>query len=232
MIASAEHVIQRFEKCGLDRCRDGANASNRLFSRTKAKWIAAADQWLSTPDIPGALLLTAVVADSRPLSEMPLGQAMLDSIEHLTASKAFVRRLLEETLTRQPPTSFFKDFVVEARGEHRGELDLKGLGLWPVVAIGRWVAVSTRMPIAPTLDRLTRGAEIGLLTSDESLTLQGAYKVMFELLFAQEIEAAREGTIASTYVDPKDLDTFSRRQLREAFRVIAKVQARLSSELL
>ena len=76
------------------------------------------------------------------------------------------------------------------------------------------------------------GAESGLLTQDESLTLQGAYKVMFELLFSREIDAVRQGTAASTYVDPKELDTFTRRQLREAFRVIAKVQGRLSSELL
>ena len=146
--------------------------------------------------------------------------------------RRFVRRLLEETLTRQPPTGFIKDFVVEASGEHRGELDLKGLGLWPVVAIGRWVAVCTRMPIASTHDRLARGAESGLLTQDESLTLQGAFKVMFEALFVREIDAFRRGTPASTFIDPKELDTFARRQLREAFRVVAKVQARLSSELL
>ena len=82
-LAAAERVIQRFEKCGLERCQDGANASNRLFSRTKDEWIAAADRWLGNPDSPGALLLTAVVADSRPISGMPLGQAMLAGVEHL-----------------------------------------------------------------------------------------------------------------------------------------------------
>jgi len=231
LLGAAERVIERFEACGLDRCQDGANATNPLFSRTRDDWLAAADRWLSQPDSPGALLLTAVVTDSRPISGLPLGQTMLADVEHLTAHRRFIRRLLEETLTRRPPTGFLKDFVVDASGEHRGELDLKGLGLWPVIAIGRWIAVSTRMSAAGTIDRLARGGATGLLSPDETLTLQGAYKVMFELLFTREIEAVRNGSVASTYVDPKELDSFTRRQLREAFRAITKVQGRLSAEL-
>jgi CBS domain-containing protein len=157
---------------------------------------------------------------------------MLTGVEHLSAHRLFKRRLLEETLTRRPPTGFFKEFVVEANGEHRGELDLKGLGLWPVIAIGRWIAVSTRMSVTTTAQRLERGEQSGLLSRDETMTLSGAYKLMFELLFAREIDAVRQGSPATTYIDPKELDTFTRSQLREAFRAIAKVQGRLSSELL
>ena len=53
---------------------------------------------------------------------------------------------------------------------------------------------------------------------------------MFELQFAREIGDLREGRDRSTYLDPNALDTLTRRHLRESFRAIARVQARLEAE--
>lgn len=122
------------------------------------------------------------------------------------------------------------DFVVEASGRHRGKLNLERDGLGPVVAVGRWIGVTTRSPAASTLDRLAHGADVGLLTVDEADTLRAAYNEMFGLLFRHDVEAARHGSAGSPYVRPESLDTLSRRFLREAFRAIGKVQTRLEAE--
>lgn len=230
LLAAAERVIAGFESCGLRRCADGANASNALFNRSKDVWLRSARRWIEEPDTDGALLLSSMVTDSRPITGLALGRSVTNGIDRLATNRRFLKRMLDEALTARPPNGFVRDFVVEANGRHRGQLDLKRRGIAPVVALGRWIAVTTRMPATSTQDRLEQGAVTGLLTRDEADTLRGAHREMFELLFTREIEAVRAATPPSTYLDPHDLDSLTRRHLRESFRAIAKVQARLEAE--
>jgi CBS domain-containing protein len=81
-----------------------------------------------------------------------------------------------------------------------------------------------------TPQRLRRGAAEGLLTEDESESLVGAYEHLYGLLLEHEVIAIRAGESASTYLDPGELDSLSRRHLRESFRAIAHVQDRLGSQ--
>lgn len=232
LLERTEGVIQAFERCGLRRCADGANASNPLFNRSVEAWLQAARTWFSQPDREGSLLLSSMMTDSRPVTGLGLGRSLNNAVEQLTLNKRFLKRTLDEALARRPPTGFVRDFVVEANGEHRGKLNLKRGGISPVVSIGRWIAVTGRMPMrtTSTQDRLAQGAEVGLLTKDEADTLRGAHREMVELLFSREIEAMRANRAPSIYLDPKELDSLTRRHLRESFRAIARVQGRLETE--
>lgn len=230
MLAVAESVISSIEECGLRRCPDGANATNRVFNRSYGSWVGSAQHWIEHPEAEGALLLSAMVADTRPITGLALGRSLIDSVNEIGASKTFLRQMLDEALATRPPTGFVRDFVVEASGRHRGKLNLKKHGLGPVVALGRWIGVTTRAPVASTLERLTHGADVGLLTADESETLKAAYSEMFALLFRDDVEAARIGKVGSPFLQPESLDTLSRRFLRESFRAITRVQSRLESE--
>ncbi|WP_151083777.1 putative nucleotidyltransferase substrate binding domain-containing protein [Nocardioides cynanchi] len=230
MLAAAERVLTAVERCGLLRCPDGANATEPLFNRSSEAWLAAVRRRIDDPHARGALLLSAIVTDSRPVTGLALGRSVNDAIERQTKSRAFLDRMRAEALAVRPPSGFVRGFVVEANGRHRGQLDLKKRGIGPIVAIGRLLAIATGWPAAPTQDRLEHGAAAGLLTRDEADTLRGAHREMFELQFAREIGDLREGRDRSTYLDPQQLDTLTRRHLRESFRAIARVQARLEGE--
>ena len=139
--SAAREVLRDVQRCGLVLCANGANAHNPLFSRSRSGWIAAARQWQHDPTVENALLLSAMVADSRPLTDLPLGRALTDRIRSHTRTTQFLRALLDEALAWRPPTGFVRDFVVQHTGEHRGRLDLKAGGLMPVVGLARWIAV-------------------------------------------------------------------------------------------
>lgn len=184
LLQVAERALTFLESCGLARCPDGANASNPLFNRSHDAWLSAARHWIDHPESAGALLLSAIVADGRPVTGLALGRRATSSMERIATNRRFLQRMLDEALERRPPTGFVRDFVVEDSGEHRGQLDLKRGGLSPVVALGRWIAVTSRAPAASTQDRLRLGAESGLLTQDEADTLGAAHRDMFDLLYA------------------------------------------------
>jgi CBS domain-containing protein len=232
LLARAEAVLADLESCGLPRCADGANAVNPLFGRSSDDWASAVTRWLAHPDAPQALLLSSIVIDSRPLTEVALGRSVTDVMRGHERSHAFLRDFTKEATAVKPPTGFVRDFVVDHKGRHRGELDLKRGGLLPVAALGRWVAVVTGDSRGGTRDRLRRGLDAGLLTADEADTLDAAFEQVYELLLRRDLVAVAAGAPLTTYVDPRELDTLTRRHLRETFRSIAAIQETVAGDWL
>ncbi len=128
-------------------------------------------------------------------------------------------------------SGFVREFVVDHHGEHRGQLDLKRGSLLPIAALGRWVAVVTGDTRGSTPDRLLRGLDAGLLTQDEADTLGAAFEqVCYELLVRRDLGAISTGAAPTTYVDPRELDSLTRRHLRETFRAIAAIQDAVAAD--
>lgn len=228
--AAAGRLLDGMERCGLRRCPDGANATSRLFSRSVGGWKAAAARWVGQPAGSDTALLVAIVADGRPLTGLALGRSVTDALLATARSFDFIEGALHLALHYRPPVGFVRGLVVEHSGEHRGELDLKHGGLIPVAAIARWAAIVAGDVTGPTLARLARARDAGLLTADEADSLAGAYQEVFGLLLASETEAIKAGGTASRYLAPASLDSLTRRMLRETFRVISQVQASLEGE--
>ena len=227
---AAERVITRFEACGLERCPDGANATNPLFNRSYDEWLGRARLWRDQPDTEGALLLGAMQADSWPVTGVVPSRQLGQEIRALPNDESFVRRSLVEALARKPPVGFVKDFIVDHEGVHRGQLNLKRGGLSPIVGIGRWIALHTRSPISSTQDRIKIGLEAGLLSADEAAQLAYAHEQVYELLFESQIASIRAGEPVSTWIDPKGVDSLRRRHLRQSFKAISHLQERLETE--
>jgi CBS domain-containing protein len=227
---SAKEILDRMEKCGLCRCPDGANADNLLFSRSRSSWIEVSRGWLTDPTRAGALLLSSIAADSQPLTEMALGRTITDTIRETTRSTEFLRELLRFALTRKPPIGFVRDFVIEHSGENRGGLDLKQGGLRPISSLARWLAIAQGDVRGGTIERLKRAASAGLLKEEDGEILINAFKDIYQLVFDNEIAAIRNGNEASSWISPDQLDSLTRRHLRESFRAVASIQANIQYE--
>jgi len=227
----AGRVLDNMERCGLPRCAEGANATNPIFSKSKSAFTETATSWISNPDQTKALLLSSMIADSRPITGIPLGRAVSDAMLATTRGRDYLSGLLRYTISQRPPVGFVRDFVVEHSGAHRGHLNLKAGGLVPIASLGRWIAIVTGDDRGSTITRLHRGHAAGLLTRDETDTLVRAFDYIYSLVLGNEISAIRNNAAGSTtWIAPKELDTLTRRYLREAFRAVANVQNRLDSE--
>jgi len=228
--AAARRILDDLRRCGLTQCADGANADNPTFSRSRTEWITAECGWQRDPTQVNALLLSAMVADSRPLTNPALGRSLTETIRSHTRTKWYLRALLDEALQWKPPVGLVRDFVVHHRGEHRGQLDLKAGGLVPVVGLARWIAIVAGDAGGTTIERLRRGAALGLLTADEADTLAGGFDSIYSLLQRHELKAIRSGATPTTFIAPGPLDLLTRRHLRETFRAVAHVQTRVDRD--
>ena len=227
---SAMQMLDRMEQCGLHRCPQGANADNLLFTRSRSSWIEVSRGWILDPNRAGALLLSSMVADSQPLTQLALGRTITDTIRATTRSREFLGALLNFTLAKKPPLGFVRDFVVEHSGEHRGGLDLKQGGLTPISSLARWLAIAQGDVHGGTIDRLNRAVSANLLESEEGEILVNAFRDIYQLAFENEIDAIRHGREGSSWISPQKLDALTRRHLRESFRAVATIQTRFQIE--
>lgn len=221
----AERVLAGLERSGLARCPDGANATEPLFSRSSADWVEATRRWTRHPESRGALLLASIAADNRALTNIELGSELVRSMLDAARHRPFLTALLDFSLAAKPARRVLHGFSVERSGAHRGQLDLKRGGLWPVVLLGRWVALATGDPSGSTVDRIRRGSASGLLSTGEAEDLVAAFELVFQLRLDQEIAAIRTGEPPDSHLDPEELDPLRQHFLRDSFHAVSRIQA-------
>jgi CBS domain-containing protein len=142
-----------------------------------------------------------------------------------------MRRLAGFAVGHRPPTGFFRDFVVEHDGEHRGTLDIKHGGLVPVIDIARWGGMKAGVAEASTPARLDAAERAGALTPQAAANLRVAHRLFTDLRMGHQMEALRANRRPDDAVDPRTLEPLTRRYLKEAFRAVAEVQRGLVNEL-
>src|SRR5690242_3306883 len=219
--------------CGISPDEHGASAANPIFARSLASWRRAARSLSEDPTQDKALILTSVLADSRPVwssgasADAATGGGLWDG----QPTPGLLRMLARFALSFRPPTGFLRDFVVEHSGERRGQLDIKHGGMIPIVDLARWAGMAAGVASASTRERLRAAEAAGTMDSAEAQTLTEAFGFIFSLRLDHQVEQLRRGEEPDDFIDPRALNPLARSYLREAFRAVASVQANLSAEL-
>ena len=222
-------VDEGLEACGISPDEHGASAASPIFARSLASWRRAARSLSEDPTQEKALILTSVLADSRPVWSS--GGDMAGGLWEGKPTPELLRLLARFALSFRPPTGFLRNFVVEHSGERRGQLDLKHGGMIPIVDLARWAGMAAGVASASTRERLRAAEAAGTMDSAEAQTLTEAFGLIFSLRLDHQVEQLRRGSVPDDFIDPKTLNPLARSYLREAFRAVASVQANLSAEL-
>jgi len=223
-------VDEGLRACGMSPDEHGASAANPIFARSRASWGRAAQSLSEDPTQDKALILTSVLADSRPVWSSG-GATMDGGLWEGQSTPDLLRMLARFALSFRPPTGFLRDFVVEHSGERRGQLDIKHGGMIPIVDLARWAGMAAGVASASTRERLRAAEAAGTMDSAEAQTLTEAFGFIFSLRLDHQVEQLRRGEEPDDFIDPKALNPLARSYLREAFRAVASVQANLSAEL-
>jgi CBS domain-containing protein len=141
----------------------------------------------------------------------------------------FVRQLARSATAFKPPLGFRGSFALGRDGAERGRLDLKRGGVLPIANLARFHALTNGVTISATLDRLVAAQEIGALDEDVATSLREAFAVVSRIRIAHHAAQIAAETPVDNLVDPDDLAPLARHELREALRVVADAQKRLSA---
>jgi CBS domain-containing protein len=173
----------------------------------------------------------SLLADGRVVATHGQSPDVLGLLAESRHHPPLMRLLQRLAVTYRPPTGFLRDIVIEHGGEHRGRFNIKRCGLLPIVDIARYAGMAAGAASTSTPDRLRAAADVGILGDDEAVSLQEAFDLFAELRLDHQVGQLRAGEPVDDFVDPKALDTLTRRYVREAFRVVSATQRALTNEL-
>jgi len=224
-------VTEGLEAAGIPRCEGGVMAANPALRKSVQGWRIALDSWMDAPGIEGSQN-TSIVFDYRRVAGTLDAEAILDeTVSDARNRPLFMRHLAHRALDLRPPTGFFRHFVVEAKGEHAGRLDLKHRGIIIIGNLARIYAVRGGIAEKSTLERLRAAGASGEVDEEQAESLAEAFRLFWRLRLEHQAAQVRQGESPDDFIDPAALTAVTRGGLRAAFRSVSDAQRLLATQL-
>jgi len=224
-----ELVCDWLDTAGYAFCEGGIMAKNPTWCQHLPVWKDYFSKWIRKAE-GEALLQASIFFDFRGGYGDP---DMVDDLRRhmfrsLSGWAGFFRHLTENALFFKPPIGFFRNFVVESKGEHRNTFDIKS-AMMPIVDSARIYALHNRIEATNTHQRLEHLHRKKVLTRQEFQELDQGYSFLMQLRFARQLTAiANEQIAPDNYINPKLLSRIEQTTLKEIFKRIEKFQAKLA----
>ncbi len=221
----ASFVCDGLAELGYPLCKGNIMATNPELRQPLSVWKERFSAWIDKPDRP-ALLKSSIFFDLDGVhGQTHLADALKQWIaERASQSPAFLGCLAHNAQTRTPPLGFFRDFVLEKSGKYQDSLDLKRRGTAPMVDVIRVHAMASASVAQNSFRRLDDIRAAGFLTASMTADLGDALEFIAGTQYRHQAYNLEQGQIPDNRLNPVTLNTFDRRNLKDAFLVLSNAQ--------
>ncbi|MBX3604925.1 MAG: CBS domain-containing protein [Piscinibacter sp.] len=223
--ALAREVCSGLDACGYVFCPGEMMAMTPRWRQTRRQWMATLRHWVEEPD-PTALMLTCVFFDMRAVhgAAALVEEVCADALSRTRGHGIFLAHMARNALSRRPPLGLFGGISAPRSGEHRGTVDLKMLGVVPIVDLARVYALAGGHTPVNTHDRLAQAARSGEVSEQGAHDLRDALEYLAALRIQHQARQLDAGRPVDNLLVLHELSNFERTQLRDAFRVVQGLQ--------
>lgn len=218
-------ICGALNEIGYDLCRGDIMAQNPKWCQPLAVWKDYFRSWIRFAS-PEDLLNSTIFFDLRCAhGHAPLvTELRIDLMERLVEWPLFLGYLAQNAQHFRPPLGFFRNFIVESKGEHRDTFDIKKV-MVPIVDYARIFALKHGFSATNTEERLRQLFTRQLLSEESYHELEQAYSFLMQLRFARQINAIMaENSPPDNFINPKKLTRIEQTMLKEIFLRIDNMQ--------
>jgi CBS domain-containing protein len=223
----AQDVNAGLERCGFAPDLNGVLARNGQWRMGESAWITVFRDCLTEPDNSHLIRATVSFDFRHGSGGLEVVSPLIAVIREAPAHPGFLRQLGRTAADPKPPLRFGGSFALD----EQGKLDIKRRGIIPIVNLARFHAIANGVTISATVDRLEAAAESGALSAEVADGITEAFGIVARVRLEHHAAQIEAGETVDNMVDPERLPPVSRRELREAFRVVAHAQKRMAAFL-
>lgn len=227
--AVAGRFAEALEACGWPPCPGGVMLTNPLWRQPLAAFRATLADWVHGSVADGPMNL-AMFLDAVPVAgDGALLAAAREQLDRIVAdSDAFAARFAAVADRFDEPAHWWSR-LTSRRDEQ--PLDLKRLGLFPIVHGVRALALRQHVRAVGTAARLAALVERGELDEALARDLRDALHLLMRLRLAHQLAQRREGRPADNLLVPATLGTIERDALHDALAIVRRFRALLRQRL-
>ncbi|MCW1968336.1 MAG: DUF294 nucleotidyltransferase-like domain-containing protein [Anaerolineae bacterium] len=225
----ASWVNDALIQCGFPRCPGNYMASNPRWRQPLSQWRKTYLTWINTPE-PTDVMNATIFFDMRPAGgDESLVEALLaEVLPRAQRAGRFMGHLARLAVQNTPPVGFFRSFLLESTGPHKGAFDIKKRGVMPLTDAIRLYAIANGVRATNTLERLEDLRKADVLASEQIDEMKDTLEFLALLRLKHQVEQAANGEKPDNFINPNELSSVERSTLRETFQVISNTQADLS----
>lgn len=220
-----ETVCAWLDHVGFDFCKGDIMAKNPKWCQPLSVWKKYFLSWMRVAE-PDDLLQSTIFFDFRWIhgnTELvdALRQYLMTSLSEWSF---FFRHMAENAQQFKPPIGFFRNFIVESKGDHRDSFDIKK-AMVPIIDYARIYALKNGISETNTQERLHQLYLSKVIGWDTYNEIEHAYSFLMQLRFARQINAVMvEKAPPDNYINPKKLTRIEQTMLKEIFSRIDTLQ--------
>lgn len=225
----AAFVCDGLNACGYDYCPGEVMATTNRWRQPMASWKRTFRNWIEEPH-PKSLMHATIFFDLRAVhGDAGLADELQDFILDRTAKNTiFLASLAATALDNKPPLGFFRQFVLEEHGGQKDTLDLKLNGIVPIIDLARIYALGHGVRAVNTRERFQQLEESSSMNADDAADLRDALDFIATVRLRHQAEQIRKGQAPDNFVSPDALSGFDKRHLKDAFRIVSRMQQALA----
>jgi CBS domain-containing protein len=227
----AAQICGWLDQAGFAFCEGNNMAQNPTWCQPLSVWKTYFYRWIHAAN-PEDLLNSSIFFDFRwAWGSKTLTEELTDYLfESLGGWSGFFRNMADNALYFKPPLGFFRNIVVQSKGEHKDSFDIKR-AMMPIIDFARIYALKLGIRETNTLLRLEQIQQNRLLTKEEYDDIVQSYRYLMNLRFIRQITAiTEESGRADNFINPKQLSRIDQTMLKEIFKRIEGIQQKMGIE--
>jgi signal-transduction protein with cAMP-binding, CBS, and nucleotidyltransferase domain len=228
-IEFSTRLVDRLEEAGFARCTGNIMPINQTWRGSISQWhkrLLSIVRY-EVEDIGKNVMDLIVMSDARYVAgNKELAAELIDLIRDMERDYFQVLWGMAKAATEMRlALGFMKRLWTEGSGDHKGEFNVKLLAWAPLVMNIRILAISQSIPATSTLKRISLLEAEGSFSSSFAADLTAAYHILTKQRIMIQIKALKGIQNDSHYLNPYQLSTKEREQIRHALTRIEELQS-------
>lgn len=217
-----DYVCEGLNECGIPSCPGNIMASNPECRGTIDQWKDRFRGWIESPT-PKALMYCQIFFDSRPVvGPGKFYQEYREQIASLAKNEMFLGNLAILVNRIAVPLGLFNRLRTEDTDDG-DTIDIKRYGIALINDIARIYSLQAGITSPGTAARLNALKGSRLLNRRDNQSLLEAWEFLTQLRLNHQLKVWGSDKPKNA-IDPDELSTLSRRQLKTAFKIIKEAQ--------
>jgi CBS domain-containing protein len=213
-----ERVAHILNEAGIPFCRGGVMASQRKLRHNLAGWQANLQLWFEQPE-PEAILNADIFYDFAPVAgDIAMASRLRTLAMRVRRARLFLNLMAQEIGEKGAALGWFGRFKT-----HRGRIDLKLGGLFPIVAGGRVLALRLGCPALSSRDRWRVARAAGIINEEDLARLLDAHEMILGLILDQQLADLEQGIPVGSQVEVRRLMELEQDRLKEALHQVEQI---------
>ncbi len=217
--------INSLTEVGFPPCPGNVMVNNPYWRRTKLEWFNEITKWMENPK-PENILNISIFFDFRNVyGEDQLIDELWNFIfKRIKTSKHFLPFLASEAIKFRPPLGFLGSIKTEKFGKHKGEIDIKKYGIFPITQGVRVLSLHNEIRNSNTFERIRKLRELSVFTNDFGRDLEEGYRFLMSLRLKSQAKKIRNRIPPDNYINLSELSKTEKDILKDVFKKIEEFQ--------